>query len=212
MDPQFARRIQLVERLRTEAFSRQSMSFAKEDTYNTATCGWQVHGAEMEERADSWFGLEQRHPLDDWRIIEFALALPEEQRGRRDQTKFVLRQAMRGLLPKTIQQRHTKAEFSVTFARALQCLRGEHLMDSLGIASMGWVDREQVRTMYRQIVQLYRQGQHEGYMTLVVPLWMIFGIELWFNTVFLKRSILPDEVRRFQDTIIQPSRPNARGG
>jgi asparagine synthase (glutamine-hydrolysing) len=188
MDPQFAHRIHLAERIRREAVRRPFSSFAQEDLYRTAFSGFAAHFSEVEERSASWFGLEQRHPLHDRRIIEFALALPEEQRWRRDQTKFVLRQAMQGLLPETIRQRLTKADFSHVFAEALRAQGGERLFDSLIIASMGWVNGERVREMYRELSQLYAAGDRR-YSRYIWPLWLVYGIELWFNTVFLKREI-----------------------
>jgi asparagine synthase (glutamine-hydrolysing) len=189
MGRRFAREIRLSKRLQRPTAKRPFSSFAQADLYRTAISGFGAHFTEMEERSASRFGFEQRHPFHDRRVIEFALALPEEQRWRRDQIKFVLRQAMYGLLPETIQQRLTKAEFSHVFAEALHAQGGEQLFDSLVIASMGWVDGEQVQTAYREMAQLYARGD-ERYIRHVWPLWFIFGIELWFNTVFLNREAL----------------------
>jgi len=187
VDPQFARRNQLTERLQQEQASRQFSSFAQRDLYRTLTSGWQSHFLEMEERSASWFGIEERHPLNDRRIVEFALALPEEQRWRRDQPKYLLRRALAGLLPEVVRIRRTKADFSHAFAEALKTLGGESLFNSLAIASMGWVDGAWVRRMYQQMAQLYALGDG-GYTRHVWPLWMIFGIELWFKTLFLKQE------------------------
>jgi asparagine synthase (glutamine-hydrolysing) len=199
MDPAFARRIHLAERIRQEAVRRPFSSFAQEDLYRSAFSGFGAHFSEVEERSASWFGLEQRHPLHDRRIIEFALALPEEQRWRRDQSKFVLRQAMQDLLPETIRQRLTKADFSHVFAEALQAQGGERLFDALTIASMGWVNGERVREMYRELLQHYAKGDTR-YTRYVWPLWLAYGIELWFNTVFLKRETSSSKGPSVQET------------
>jgi hypothetical protein len=95
---------------------------------------------------------------------------------------------MRDLLPETIRQRVTKADFAHVFAEALQAQGGEHLFDSLTIASMGWVNGERVREMYWELSQLYAAGDRR-YSKYIWPLWLAYGIELWFNTVFLKREI-----------------------
>jgi hypothetical protein len=63
------------------------------------------------------------------------------------------------------------------------------LFDSLAIASMGWVDGGWVQTAYRDMAQLYARGD-EQYSRYIWPLWFIFGIELWFNMVFLHREAL----------------------
>jgi asparagine synthase (glutamine-hydrolysing) len=126
--------------------------------------------------------MEERSPLADRRVIEFALALPETQRWRHDQPKFILRQAMRGLLPESVRQRRTKADFSHTFAETLQAYDGTQLLDSLVTERLGWVDGEEVRALYRRLTTLYAQGD-ERYIHHTWPLWMIVGIELWLNFV-----------------------------
>ncbi len=202
IDPQFARQIQLAERLRREAVGRQFSSFVQRDLYKTLASGWQTHFMETEDRAASWFGLEARYPFNDRRIVELALALPEDQRWHQDRPKYVLRQAMGSFLPEAVQQRHTKAEFSQVFMEAFQVLGGERLFDSLAITSMGWVNGGSVRKMYRQMAQLYARGD-QGYITHVWPLWMIFGVELWFKTIFMKSEICSLEGLGIQVTTAQ---------
>ena len=192
VDPQFARRSQLTQRLQEENGAKNFTSFAQRDLYRTLTSGWLSHLSETEDRSAAWFGLEQRHPLNDRRIVEFALALPEEQRWRGDEPKYVLRRAMANYLPETVEQRRSKAEFSHTFAEALKAAGGESLFDSLAIASMGWVNRACVRQMYQQMDRLYAAGD-EHYTQHLWPLWMIFGIELWFRAHFLNRDLCTKE-------------------
>lgn len=183
INTQFARQIQLNERLQKNT-GRRFSSFAQEDIFGMLAGGLSSHFNERANRTESWFGLERRHPFLDRRVIEFALALPEEQRWRRDQYKFVLRQSMQGLLPETIRQRLTKADFSHVFVEALESLGGGRFFDSLTIASMGWVNGESVRELYSQMTQRYAQADI-GYASYAWNLWMIFSIELWFNTIFL---------------------------
>jgi asparagine synthase (glutamine-hydrolysing) len=192
MNHQFAARLQLTERLRRESVGRQFSRFAQGDLYRAATDGWHSHSAELRDRSTSRFSLEQRHPFYDRRVVEFALALPDEQRWRRDQTKVILRQSMRGFLPERVRERLGKAEFSHVFVRALQAQGGERLFASLAIASLGWVDGKQVLRMYRHMAQLYSWGDG-GYITYVLPLWMIFGIELWIKAIFLNKEVLTAE-------------------
>src|SRR5688572_30013833 len=95
---------------------------------------------------------------------------------------------MHGLLPETIRQRRTKAEFSHVFAEAMNAQGGEQSFDSLAIASK-WVEGEQVRNAYREMAQLYTKGD-QRYMRHIWMMWLIYGIELWFNMVFLNREAL----------------------
>jgi len=194
----------LAERLNERNTKRRFPSFAQEHIASILTSGWLSQASELGSRIESWFHLEKRHPFLDRRLIEFALALPEEQRWRRDQPKFILRQAMQGYLPEMIQRRLTKADFSHVFAEALQAVGGERLFGSLAIAQTGWIDGAYVSEMYRQMALRYAQGGL-GYMSYIWKLWMIFGIELWFNTVFLNKDIFLTKGSRVQARTSQPA-------
>lgn len=192
ISPRFAARNRLAERLRRNTARQDTSSFAQRDLYKTLNNGWLTHFGEMEERASSWFGVEERHPFNDRRVVEFALALPEDQRWRQDQPKYVMRQALRGLLPESVKQRRDKADFSYAFADALRTQGGEQFFSSLAIASLGWIDGAQVLGMYRQMVKLYAHADAR-YLKYVWPLWMVFGIELWFKAIFMNRATYATE-------------------
>jgi len=178
----FARSIHLSERLRREDGVARFPSLAQNAMYRAATGGAQIHADEIHERSIACCGLEERHPLGDRRLVEFAMALPEAQRWRDDQVKFIVRQAMAGVLPETVRQRRLQAEFSVLFMRAFEALGGAAMFESLAIAALGWVDQAKVRTMYRETADRYARGD-PGYFRYLWPLWMTWGIELWFTEV-----------------------------
>jgi asparagine synthase (glutamine-hydrolysing) len=141
-----------------------------------------THALEMEERAAAWFGHEQRHPLCDQRALEYSFALPNDQHWRPQQSKFVLRQAIKGLLPAFIQQRLTKAECSIVFVEALLAHGARHSPDTLALAAAGWVDKDQVSQVWQEMRQLYRQG-NGVYARYLYPLWHILGLEFWLQAV-----------------------------
>ncbi len=53
-------------------------------------------------------GLDTREPYTDMRLIEFLLAIPPQYQVRPFHRKFLLREAMQGILPETIRQRKEK--------------------------------------------------------------------------------------------------------
>ena len=55
--------------------------------------------------------VEARVPFLDHRVVELALGLPEEHRISNGETKRVLRQAMKGLLPEPVRTRKDKLGF-----------------------------------------------------------------------------------------------------
>ncbi len=123
-------------------------------------------------------------------MVEFAVRLPESQRWRNGQQKFVLRQAMRGLLPDSVRQRSSKGDFTSSFQDAFRLLGGEAMFDSLAIAAQGWINEEQARQMLR--LELNTSAciqQREGCISQCYPVWMIAGIDLWFRNAFSKPGL-----------------------
>ena len=180
----FARRIDLAERLQASAPQRRFISLAQADIYSGLQSGWWSHTAEIEECAVSRFGLEERHPLSDQRIVEFALAIPEGQRWRGDQPKFILRQAMSDLLPSSVRQRLTKAEFSPVLLQTFESLGGIHFFDSLQTSAMGWTNEKEVRRIYLRSVCADPTLQESMW-----PMWMLAGVELWLKHAGLDQNV-----------------------
>ncbi len=180
----FALKTNLAERVRqNSANGRQFSSVVQKDLYCGLNNGWLSQGNERSAEAESRFHLERRHAFYDRRIIEFAFAIPEEQRWRYSQPKFVVRKAMRDYLPETVRTRLTKADFSHVLVEALLSLYGRSLSGPLSIGSLGWVNESEIIRMYKQMIELY-ENNNMGYISIVWRLWMVLGMELWFNTVF----------------------------
>ena len=179
--PAFAKRIGLRDRLHRGDRGSPAASLAQARAFRDATGGTTVHVREIGERQAAWCGLELRHPFYDRRVVEFGLQIPEEQRWRGAVTKFVLREAMTGVLPESVRQRRTKAEFSLPFVQALRDVGAEAPFGSLTLETLGWIDGSRCRDMYRRLVHL--SEARDEYLPNVWPLWVILGMELWVTTV-----------------------------
>ncbi len=70
----------------------------------------------MNDRAASAFGLENRTPFLDHRIVEFAFRLPPEMKVRELTTKYILRRAARGIVPDAVIDRTDKLGLVVPIA------------------------------------------------------------------------------------------------
>src|SRR5204862_5956599 len=104
-------------------------------------------GPELYNGLGGRYSVEHRFPFQDRRLIEFALALPESQRWRGLETKYVLRHACRGLLPQSVRLRQTKGDFSYLFA-ALIAREAEKTFRSLRLAEDGFVNGRQAQRVY----------------------------------------------------------------
>ena len=76
---------------------------------------------EIAERSNAEFGLELRMPYLDRRIMEFGIAIPEDQRWRGSVHRLIQRRAMKSLM----QPRVASPEGSITFALFLTEVLGE---------------------------------------------------------------------------------------
>jgi asparagine synthase (glutamine-hydrolysing) len=182
LEPRFADRIDLADRLAWE-LPEGFASFAQADIFRTGTSGINVHSDEMEDRSAARAGLEQRYPFYDRRLIEFALAIPEDQRCRGVYEKYVLRNAVRPWVPDRIRARLGKAEFSDPYVRALRTLGGARAFRALRAADLGWIDGACLSRMYAEMERLHAAGSPR-YRWLTEPLWAALSIELWLGAVW----------------------------
>lgn len=78
-----------------------------------------VQSFEVLHRSATAAGILPRYPFLDWRVVSLCLALPAEVKLREGRSRWVLREAMRGVLPDAIRLRSDKAEFGVEVSEAV---------------------------------------------------------------------------------------------
>jgi asparagine synthase (glutamine-hydrolysing) len=184
IQPAFAARASLEDRLRRRA----DLPFPTREQQNIhrgVTSLVQILGDEMEERAASAAGVDQRCPFYDRRVAEFGLGLPSSQRSRGHAIKVVLRHALCDYLPPLVAARTSladKAEFSSTYVEALEAVGGRQAFVRLRSEEAGWVDGRVVRQMYDDMIRLYRRGGN-AYIAFTGPLWAVASLELWLDAV-----------------------------
>jgi asparagine synthase (glutamine-hydrolysing) len=175
IDPAWARRAGLRERWRHRPELAALATHAQRDISSTLTDGWTALQHELCDRLHAESGLERREPFHDRRLIEFALALPEDQRRRGHETKYVLRQTGDALLPESVRTRRTKAEFSHLYTAAIAREDPESRLGSLRLVEEGYLSRDGVRSLWRDS----RSGS-------IGPLhmWMVLATESWYRRCF----------------------------
>ncbi len=181
--PEFARRARYAERMARQPVLPRCRDLAQQDVYRTYSAGWMAQALEPIDRYAASVAVEMRHPFYDRRVMEFAFAIPENQRLRELETKFVLRRAMRGIVPPSILARLDKGSFGYTFPETMRAFGGERIFDSLEIEQAGWVDGARVREAYRKMDSLYASGDL-GYVNYISRLWVVLAVEFWFSETF----------------------------
>jgi asparagine synthase (glutamine-hydrolysing) len=182
--PTFAARTKLLDRLCARQPLPPSRTFTQQDLFHTYLSGQLPYGLEIDGRWTARFRLEARHPFLDRRILEFALAIPDDQRFRPGVSKFVLRNSMRGILPERVRLRSDKSNLSELYPMAMIALGGERLFDRLNVVQNGWVDEVAVRRLYRAMAEAFSR-RDPSYEENILELWRVFAVELWFSVVFL---------------------------
>jgi asparagine synthase (glutamine-hydrolysing) len=125
------------------------------------------------------FSIEARVPYLDYRLVEYLAALPLGEKIRRGVTKYVLRRAIRGIVPEAIRCRMDKMGFvapeEVWMREDLQAYVRAVLSSATFSARPYW-DAAKVREDYEAIV--------EGMVPYSSELWRIVCTELWLRMFF----------------------------
>lgn len=168
----FERRIGLVSRQVADPIVVQGWGLSRHARLLRGTSAWRAHALELEERVAATEGVEFRHPFLDRRLVEFMLALPEQQCRVGRTGKVILRTAMADLLPDVVRLRQTKADFSHLFRRTLMSAPVRRWFDQQSVARSEWVDAELARVQF----EFYCQ---ESVPESMWSLWMLYGIDIW---------------------------------
>lgn len=179
LKPEFVAAADIHERVRASSRVRTFPTRAQQAIYDGLFAGWNVMAMDLNELFNARFSVESRRPFFDRRVIEFLVAVPEDQRWRGDQPKLILRRAMDGVLPEAVQWRKGKAEFSSPIDQELRYRQAngvEEIFRNSALAALGIVDAARLV----QVLARYRSRAH-GYPPASIEL--LLGLELWCASI-----------------------------
>jgi len=132
------------------------------------------------DRMSMAHSIETRVPLLDHKLVEFAATIPPEMNLRGGTTKYILKRAMRGILPDSIIDR-PKRGFAVPLGYWFRGKLGSYVRDLL------LRDSSRRRGFFngRYIENLV--ARHERGENLDLQLWTLISFELW-SRAFLDRG------------------------
>jgi len=132
------------------------------------------------DRMSMAHSIETRVPLLDHKLVEFAATIPPEMSLRDGTTKYVLKRAMRGILPDSIIDR-PKHGFAVPLGYWFRGKLGAYVRDLLlgeSASRRGFFNASYIEALV---------AQHERGRNLDLQLWTLISFELWAR-VFLDRK------------------------
>ena len=131
--------------------------------------------------------LDVRHPFLSRPLVEFAVRLPPELRARPHAHRWVLREAMRGILPELVRSRVGKTETADALVHSLTTERARlaTLLDRPILAELGIVDPKKLRSAFDATAYATsrREWMHAPVMsTLAVEAWLQMRSGRWPRT------------------------------
>ena len=138
----------------------------------------------VDDRASSAFSMECRHPFLDHRIVQFAFSLSAAQKIRNGWTKFVLRNAMKGIIPEPIRMNRKKLGTPIPQQRWMKELDRNiaELFQSPKFRKRGYFNQAAVLTVFHRYIEGRLSRLERQYYADV--LWRILNLELWLQTFF----------------------------
>lgn len=151
----------------------------QEEQWRTLTSGGLTLVLEQGDRGAAACSIESRHPFMDKRLIEFCMALPASQKLKQGWTRAIMRHAMHGILPETVQWRGGKTDMNPN------CLYGllnynQNLVDEVVITQTEtiapYIDLNTLRQSYKRLV-LDGKVTNEDFSRV----WQAIGLALWLR-------------------------------
>jgi len=170
VNPSFAQRTGLAERASAASARYTPVNTLREAHWLGLTGGITSCIAEEDNKAAAAFGIEKRHPFWDRRLVEFCLALPPDQKLHQGWPRWVMRQAMKDILPDEIRWRVGKSNLGPNFIRSLLDFERERLEEVLlknndqGIEN--YIDKNALREAYD------RRDGNRVWPAIILALWL----------------------------------------
>jgi asparagine synthase (glutamine-hydrolysing) len=137
---------------------------------------------EYADRMSMANSLEVRAPFTDYRLFEFAMQVPQRMKVRNMTTKWITRQAMRGILPQEVLTRK-KMGFNPPLP---QWINGELRPVIQQFLSPAAIER---RGIFRpEAVQKLVRDHEENRRDNALKIWALLMIEVWQRMYFDKQS------------------------
>ena len=179
----FARSVNLVERITEPNYDGRFSTFAAGAVYRDATCEHGAYNWHEDVRLAAAFGMEMSAPFQDRALAEFAVALPEEQRWSKGRAKRVIRNGMHDLMPPVVLGRDDKGNGSEAQFVEIRQLHEAGAFDGLQLAAAGVVDATEIEPMFRSMCDMFSRNDLH-YEIQASQLWLLFCAECTWRALF----------------------------
>ena len=106
------------------------------------------------DRMSMAHGVEARMPFLDWRLVTYVMSLPQGMKMNGDQTKYVAREAMKGMMPESIRSSRRKVGFASPMPEWLNGPLGDWTLSRLQTPHAAFEEMVDVPALRRKVRQL----------------------------------------------------------
>lgn len=147
------------------------MRSAREAHYRGLATGLITSSLEAFDRGVAAFGIDARLPFMDRRLVEFALALPSEQKFRQGWNRSMVRRGLSHVLPDVVCRRLDKGNLGHNFRHglAIEQVRIEQTLQVSSEVIAPYVDVAALRDLYQRFLSQGKKAD-EGLLVLLLSL------------------------------------------
>ncbi len=138
---------------------------------------WEPYVFEIGDQAVARTDLVGTEPFYDRRLVEFAFSVPDSQRWRGRDRRWLERRMLAGLVPPEVAQRTSKTEFSPVVMQQLRTLDLEENLRSFRAVAAGWLDPSVADQFASTALSFTAAGPG-------LELWPLVAVELWLRAVW----------------------------
>ena len=175
---ELAARVSLEDRLRQPSWAPDFPTFAARDVFLSSATADSAAGTDQQERIEARYGLTQRHPFYDRRLIEFALAVPNDQLWLHGAPRRLTRRALAPETPPILRERIVGPDFSFIALDAWERAGGRPVIDGIAAQLHDWIHPEAIG----RLIDLIAAGRGQPGRSVGRYLWpvkQIVGVHYW---------------------------------
>jgi asparagine synthase (glutamine-hydrolysing) len=151
--------------------------------FNEVTRTLEVDHLQFGDRASAAFSVETRYPLLDYRLVEYVFRLPASQKIKNGWTKYVMRNAMKGIVPEVIRKKRWKLGTPVPLAWLVNLEKEiKEVFGSKKFRDRGYFNQPAILDVYDRFCRGKMDRFEKRLFTDVF--WRILNVELWFEVFF----------------------------
>lgn len=188
IDPDFAKRIGLKERRKAlqDDFLKPART-SRADHWRMLSWGLHQNALEVLDIAASAFNIESRYPFYDKRLVELCLAFPGDQKIHHGWTRWVMRRALKCMLPNEIFNRGGKANISSNFINGLLAFHRD-IIDDLATKELIYLKQFVNASVFHHRYEIYTTNNAmQKQESDALAIWKVISLAIWLKSESFKR-------------------------